>query len=270
MRKRATAPPEAEPGEDRQFVAAIARGFDILHVFRAEDPILGNQELAERTALPRATVSRLTHTLTRLGYLEYLPRFGKYRLGLAAVPLGQLALANMGIRRIAAPLMRQLAEETNASVSLGKRDGLSMLYVEHISPRTAVALQLEVGSRVPLGVTAMGRAFYAASPEGERAAIRAALARQEPGAWQRIEAGLEEAVAMQASAGFTVSPGDWNPTVHAAGAAIALPGGEVMALNCGAPAFMLDRERLFREIGPRLAAVARRIEAMAGGPGRAA
>jgi DNA-binding IclR family transcriptional regulator len=268
MRKRASTAPLQEPSEDRQFVAAIARGFDILHAFRAEDPILGNQELAERTGLPRATVSRLTHTLTRLGYLAYLPRFGKYQLGLAAVPLGQLALANMGIRRMAAPLMRQLAEETNASVSLGKRDGLAMLYVEHVSPRTAVALQLEIGSRVPLCVTAMGRAYYAAAPQEERAALDAELEKRHLGEWPRIRDGLGEARDMLPRLGFTISPGDWNPTVHAAGAAVILPGGEVMALNCGAPAFMLDRARLTGEIGPRLAAVARRLESLAGGTAR--
>ena len=269
MRKRAAAPATA-PEDDRQFVAAIARGFEILHAFRAEDPILGNQELAERTGLPRATVSRLTHTLTRLGYLAYLPRYGKYQLGLGAVPLGQLALANMGIRRLAAPLMRQLAEETNASVSLGRRDGLFMLYVEHVSPRTAVALQLEIGSRVPIGVTAMGRAHHAAIPAAERLAIEAELAARDPADWPRIRDGLREALAMHDTLGFTISPGDWNPTVHAAGAAVVLPGGEVMALNCGAPAFMLDRDRLVREIGPRLAAVARRVESLAGSPGRQA
>ncbi|MFC0385751.1 IclR family transcriptional regulator [Muricoccus vinaceus] len=270
MRKRAVAEAGEEAGgEDRQFVAAIARGFDILHAFRAEDPMLGNQELAERTGLPRATVSRLTHTLTRLGYLTYLPRFAKYQLGMGAVPLGQLALANMGIRRIAAPLMRALSEETNASTSLGRRDGLMMLYVEHVSPRTAVALQLEVGSRLPLALTAMGRAWYARSDPAARAAVDREIALRQPAEWPAIRAGLLDAVAMGESLGFTASLGDWNPTVHAAGAAIALPGGEIVALNCGAPAFMLGREQVLGEIGPRLAAVARRIEAMAQGTGPA-
>lgn len=272
MRKRAVAAGGVDPGNgnaagDRQFVAAIARGFDILHAFRAEDPMLGNQELAERTGLPRATVSRLTHTLTRLGYLSYLPRFAKYQLGLGAVPLGQLALANMSIRRVAAPLMRALSEETKASTSLGKRDGLAMLYVEHVSPRTAVALQLDIGSRLPLALTAMGRAYYARAGEPERAAIDREIAARQPAEWPAIRDGLREAVAMQERLGFTASLGDWNPTVHAAGAALSLPGGEVVALNCGAPAFMLGRERVLEEIGPRLAAVARRIEALARGPG---
>ncbi|MFH5924716.1 IclR family transcriptional regulator [Roseomonas xinghualingensis] len=262
MRKRSVAASAKDEESDRQFVAAIARGFDILHAFQAEDPILGNQDLAERTGLPRATVSRLTHTLTRLGYLIYLPRFGKYQLGLGAVPVGQLALANLAIRRVAAPLMRQIAQETDASVALGLRNGLSMLYVEHVSPRSAVALQLAVGSRVPIALTAMGRAYYAAAGEAERAAIDAELAARMPVEWPRIREGLHEAMVMRATLGFTASTGDWNPTVHAAGAAIALPGGEIAVLNCGAPAFLMDRERLMREIGPRLGAVARRIEAM--------
>ena len=265
MRKRRAAEELDDPAEDRQFVAAIARGFDILHAFRAEDPILGNQELAERTGLPRATVSRLSHTLTRLGYLTYLPRYGKYQLGLGAVPLGHLALANMAIRRLAAPLMRRLAEETDASVSLGHRHGLSMLYVEHVSPRTAVALQLEVGSRIPLAVTAMGRAYYAAAGGAERAEIEAALEPRLGAEWPRTRDGLHEAAAMHAAQGFALSPGDWNARVHAAGAAIPLPDGTILAMNCGAPAFMLPPERLMAEIGPREAAVARRVESLSGG-----
>ncbi|RKK02230.1 IclR family transcriptional regulator [Pseudoroseomonas wenyumeiae] len=269
MRKRQSAASEPTSGleedeEDRQFIQVLARAMDILRAFTAEDSVLGNQELAERTGLPKATVSRLTYTMTKLGQLSYLPRFAKYQLGLGLVPLGQLALDNLAIRQVAAPLMRHLAEETNASVSLGSRDGLSMLYIEHFSPRTAVALQLRIGSRVPLGLTAMGRAYYAVATDAERAALDARFALAEPERWPMIQQGLQEAREMHAALGFTISVGDWNRTVHAAGAAFALSTGGIVAVNCGAPAFMLSRERILQEIGPRLAAVTQRIETLAG------
>jgi DNA-binding IclR family transcriptional regulator len=270
MRKRSSPPTatgadDAAEGEDRQFIQVLARAADILRAFTAEDTVLGNQELAERTGLPKATVSRLTHTLTRLGQLSYLPRFAKYQLGLGLVPLGQLALANLSIRQAAAPLMRHLAEETDTSVSLGRRDGLSMLYIEHFSPRTAVALQLGIGSQVPLGLTAMGRAHYAVAPPVEQAQLAVRLAAADPGRWPEVERGLRDAAEMHAALGFTISVGDWNRTVHAAGAAFALPnGGGIVAMNCGAPAFMLSREKILQEIGPRLAVVMRRMEALAG------
>ncbi|MGE3712302.1 MAG: helix-turn-helix domain-containing protein, partial [Hyphomicrobiaceae bacterium] len=58
-------------GQDRKFVAAIGRAFEILRAFRPGEGPLGNNELSAATGLPKATVSRLTHTLTRLGYLNH-------------------------------------------------------------------------------------------------------------------------------------------------------------------------------------------------------
>ena len=67
--------------QDRHFVTALARGLDLLACFRSSDRLLGNQELAQRCKLPRSTVSRLSYTLTQLGYLQYEQSAGKYRLG---------------------------------------------------------------------------------------------------------------------------------------------------------------------------------------------
>jgi DNA-binding IclR family transcriptional regulator len=180
---------------------------------------------AMRTDLPRPTVSRLTYTLTRLGYLAYLPRFAKYRLGPRAVVLGQAALASLDIRQLARPEMLQLSEALESSVSLGSRDRLSMIYVEHCPPRSAVALQLGIGSRIPLAVTAMGRAYYALAGTEERAAIDARLADRHGEDWPAVRKGLQEAADMHAAFGFTISVGDWNREVHSAGAAFTLPGG---------------------------------------------
>src|SRR3954469_1406866 len=63
-------PAAAPVREDRHFVTALARGLEVLSVFRPQDRVLGNQELARRARLPKSTVSRLTYTLTRLGFLE--------------------------------------------------------------------------------------------------------------------------------------------------------------------------------------------------------
>src|SRR5689334_17253566 len=94
-----------QPARDRQFVAALARGLEILRVFAPNERMLGNQEIAQRTGLPKPTVSRLTHTLTKLGYLTYSARLGKYQLGTPVLSLGYAALANMDVRLVARPFM---------------------------------------------------------------------------------------------------------------------------------------------------------------------
>ncbi|MEC7962456.1 MAG: helix-turn-helix domain-containing protein, partial [Pseudomonadota bacterium] len=101
MRKRMadTATAEGEDlSNDRQFVTALQRGLDILRAFRPADlDGLSNREIAERTGLPNSTISRLTYTLLKLGYLTYADGTGRYKVGLPALSLGYACLGGMKI-----------------------------------------------------------------------------------------------------------------------------------------------------------------------------
>jgi DNA-binding IclR family transcriptional regulator len=246
---------------DRQFVTALARGLEVLRCFRAADSLLGNQEIAARTGLPKPTVSRLTHTLTRLGYLVHVERFSKYQLGTAALSLGYTALASMDIRHVARPLMQELAEYSDVAVSLGSHDQTSMIYIESCRGKGAITIRLGVGSRVPVATTAMGRAFLCAISSERRATILAEVVRRHPEDRARMENGMAQALAEYGEKGFTTSVGDWQSDIHAVGVALTHPAsGEVFALNCGGAAFLLPRQRLEGDLAPRLIDLARRIE----------
>ena len=248
--------------QDRKFVTALARGLDILRAFTPSDALLGNQEIAERTGLPRPTVSRLTYTLTKLGYLDYAARLSKYQLATGVLALGYSVLSGMGIRRIARPFMQELAEYANASVSLGSRHRLNVVYVEHARPATPLTLRLDVGSWIPIATTAMGRALLAVMPENERRNVLDHLARSDPRHAPQRRAGIERAIEHYHARGFTLSLGEWQSDINAVGVPIALPDGSgVLAFNCGGPAFLLSRDRLVDELGPRLVLLGRNVEA---------
>ena len=78
--------------------------------------------------LPKPTVSRLTYTLTKLGYLTPVPRFEKYQLAPSAMALGYAALANLGVRHLSEPYREEVMRETGGAVAVGGRDRLSMIY----------------------------------------------------------------------------------------------------------------------------------------------
>jgi DNA-binding IclR family transcriptional regulator len=273
--ERPTQPPPTEPtaerdadadadayavGRDRQFVTALARGLEVLRCFRQTDVALGNQEITERTGLPKPTVSRLTHTLCRLGYLAYSPRLNKYQLGSGVLALGYAYLAGLDLRDRARPMMQELATQTNASVGLGSRDRLEMVYVECCRGSGVVTLSLDVGSRIPIATTAMGRALLTALPVEERQYLVEHVQRKQPDQADRIKAGVEQAVADVAERGFCVSIGDWHRDLHAAGVPVVLPQREgVFAINCGGPSFMLSPAQLTEQIGPRLVEIARSL-----------
>jgi hypothetical protein len=107
MRKRARPADGAEAAETSNPAASLTRGLEILRSFTAEDTTLGNQELIERTGLPKATVSRLTATLVSLGYLHYDTQLGRYSIGPATVSLGYSALSSSAVVHMAQPLMQE-------------------------------------------------------------------------------------------------------------------------------------------------------------------
>jgi len=246
-------------------VTALARGLDVLACFRTGDALLGNGDLAERCRLPKSTVSRLAQTLARLGYLSYVDGAAKYRLGSSTLGLGSAMLSGMAIRQLARPMMQEVADFSAAVVALGVRVELGVIYIEVCRNKAALTLSLDVGSRVPITTTAMGRAYFAAAADDERAEILQALRANEEASWPRRRKALEAAAEQHRKAGCCSSFGDWQPDVN--GVAIGFrPGGGLptMAINCGGPSFTVPRAFLLDEVRPRLASVVRRLEEAVG------
>lgn len=246
----------AEPG----FVTALARGLDVLRAFAPEDEMLGNGDIAERTAIPRSTVSRLTRTLTSLGYLRYVPRFEKYQLGAGILALGYHRLAASGVREAARPHMQALAGAADCAVAMGVPDRLTMIYVEVCHGAGPMILRLGVGSRVPIALTSMGRAYVCSLPEREREIALRRLRDADPDGWDDTRRAFDEALRQYRSLGFCMAAGAWHSGISSAGVAVAMDGGsQVLAFNCGGASHRLTRPLLERRLGPALADMAERI-----------
>jgi DNA-binding IclR family transcriptional regulator len=257
--------PGKKVATDRSFVVALSRGLDVLRAFHPNDGLLGNQEIAARTNLPKPTISRLTYTLTKLGYLTPVPRFEKYQLAPSAMALGYAALANLGVRHLSEAYREELMRETGGAVAVGGRDRHSMIYFGQ-SRTGLLGVQLDVGSRVPIATTAMGRAYIWALPDDERSALLRELRDHYGNRWSKMRDGIERAGEMLARSGFTISAGEWQEDVHAVGVPLKLSDGTgPYAFNCGAPAFRFTEDRLINDIGPRLVTMVRNIEAALGG-----
>jgi len=257
--------PGKKVATDRSFVVALSRGLDVLRAFHPNDGLLGNQELAARTNLPKPTISRLTYTLTKLGYLTPVPRFEKYQLAPLAMALGYAALANLGVRHLSEPYREELMRETGGAVAVGGRDRHSMIYFGQ-SRTGLLGVQLDVGSRVPIATSAMGRAYIWSLPDDERSVLLRELRDHYGNRWSRMRDGIERAGEMLARNGFTISAGEWQEDVHAVGVPLKLNDGTgPYAFNCGAPAFHFTEDRLINDIGPRLVTMVRNIEAALGG-----
>ncbi|HYF55039.1 MAG TPA: IclR family transcriptional regulator, partial [Salinarimonas sp.] len=255
----APAHPDGPEDADRNFVTALARGLEVLRAFDSAR-LLGNGEIAARTGLPKATVSRLTYTLTRLGYLQHDPVRQAYRLDPRVLGFGFAALTDLGVRDIAHPLMERLARESCLSCGLGLRDRLSVMYIDVVDGGGAITLRVSVGSRLPLATSAMGRALLAGLPDAERAHLLGMILDREPDAARRAEIadGVAQAGEAIARSGFCAAIGEWQVDVAGIGVPLVTPAG-AFALNLGGPLYRVDRDRLVADYAPRLVEIARHV-----------
>ena len=250
---------------DRQFATTLARGLEVLRCFTPLEALLGNKEISVRTGLPKPTVSRLTYTLTRLGYLRHDMRLGKYQLGSAVLSIGYPLLAAMNARQVARPLMRELAEYCKGSVSMGVRDRLNMVYVESCRSGTGLATLPDIGTSVPISHSVIGRAFLAACNPPEREAVLNQMKVKQPEAHRRYRAPIDKALEDIRSRGFCVSTGELRREIYAVGAPMRRSvDGEIVSFNCIVPASMLKKGQLEDDLGPRLVAMVRNTEASLG------
>lgn len=256
-----TEQPEAILPGDRKFVVALARGLEVLRAFRPSDGLLGNQEIAERTGLARPTVTRITYTLCRLGYLVKLPRLGKYRLSPTAITIGYSALSGFGLRRIARPFMEEVVRELSAPVALGVIDRNEVLYVDLARGASTFTIQLEVGSRLPVATTAMGRALLAVMPAAERERTIAALAPLHARNWPPVEAELYRSIADFQRLRYTASTAAWRPDIHAVAVPlVARDGSGAFAFNCGGPPHQFTPEFMRDAVAPAMLRMVAAIE----------
>ena len=250
----------ARKNEERYFITALARGLEVLACFRSADKGLTNQQIAERCGLPKSTVTRFTYTLTRLGYLVQ-DSGGRYVLGTATLGLGAAMLARLDIRQLARPMMQELAEFSGTTVSIAVRDRLSMIYIEVCRSTAALALALQVGSRMPLAVSAIGRAYLVKASEQERQDILTRYREIDEMAYQAVLDAIERGSRDYARHGCTTSFGEWQKDVN--GIAVGfypIGGNQLMSINCGGPSSSVSEQFLLEEVRPRLIEIAARLE----------
>ncbi|CAG9246374.1 IclR family transcriptional regulator [Paraburkholderia unamae] len=258
------APREKDGAADE--VTALARGLAVLRCVAAADAPLSNRELTELTGIPKPTLSRLTGTLVSTGFLARLPDSERFVLTSSVLELSNGFLRNSDIRSRARPFLTQLAERTALSVHLTVRDRLDMVVIDAIRPRTAVLVtRLEVGSRIDMARTAVGRAYLSALHPDARTELTAALRASTGNDWGFVGSRLDAAISETSAQGYGLAIGEWYDGLNAIATAFAGPNGEIYAINCGGAAQQCPREWLVAHVVPLMReCVARVVEEIGG------
>lgn len=209
---------------------SLERGVEILRAFRPGSAVLGNTDLAERTGLPKSTVSRLTQTLVGAGMLQIDPASGGYLLAPAVLSLAHAMRSGSRILAIASPPMKALAKARKVNVGLAVADRHEMVYLESIRHGSTTSLRSIVsGQRVPMELTSLGRAHLASLPAELRAALLASFRARRRAQWPALEAEIWQAIQHIEQTGYCAA--SWQAEVVALATPVVVPATPPLVIN---------------------------------------
>jgi IclR family transcriptional regulator, KDG regulon repressor len=147
-------------GKRSYTITALQRGLHLLTLFAGAERGLSASEVAKRSALPVSTVHRFLMNLESSGFLS-CSEDGVYHLGVLCFGLGHAALAQLDIRRLSIPFLRELNQATRETIHLTVRHGATAVYVDKLDSPEPVRIYSRIGASVPLYCSAVGKVMLA-------------------------------------------------------------------------------------------------------------
>jgi len=143
-------------------VQSVERAFEILEHLASANGEMTLSAIAAASALPQPTIHRLVRTLVSLGYVRQ-SESRSYVLAPRLIRLGEVASRQLGA--MALPELRRLAEGLGETANLAFLDSDMVVYAAQAPSRHAVRMFTEVGRRVHLHNSGVGKAILATFPD---------------------------------------------------------------------------------------------------------
>jgi len=251
--------PSRQERAERYTIDAVANALSILGAI-ASRPVLGLSEAAEVGGVSRSTAYRLLATLEWAGLVERLPE-GGYRAGVGAIRWATQLLAQLSVRTVAEPYLRQLRDESGETVNLAVLRDRVLVYVEILESPAAFRMADAPGTIAPIHSTALGKAVATHLDPTRLAAILGPEPYQRfttatATTWPQLSGRLDEARAR----GYATDLEEAAAGVVCVAAAVVVRGAVVGAISVSAPRARMDDQRV-AATGARLREIADRIAA---------
>ncbi len=150
--------PDPRP-EGRYIVPGLSQGLAALSLFSRKRTRITAPEIARELDLPRTTVFRILHTLQATGFVCREEDERHFRLGPAVLGAGFAFIASLDYVEVAQPVLQRLRDATGWSAHMAIRDGMDIVYVARYAAHATVRSSVNIGSRLPVHATVMGRAL---------------------------------------------------------------------------------------------------------------
>lgn len=159
-------PPAAERPSERS--SSLTKALDIIEAAIRDSTPRTASELGAQLGLAKPTAHRIVNALRELGFLQREPGNGHIAEGDRLVALALDVLASAAARGPRRNILQALADETGETCNLGVMAAGQVVYVDRVETKWPLGLRFDVGSRVPIHCTAIGKMFLSRMSERRR------------------------------------------------------------------------------------------------------
>jgi DNA-binding IclR family transcriptional regulator len=160
-------------------ISSVLKVSKILDCFTGYEPVLGNQEIAEKLGMNVSTVHHIVSTLCHEGILIQDSR-KKYRLGWKLLEWSNHVMYQQEIYSEAIPIVEDLVRQYNGTVHIGMFDAGEVRFVLKVSAKNSVPVPTFVGARKPAYCTSTGKILLSFNPSFIQPTISKGLLQRAP------------------------------------------------------------------------------------------
>lgn len=151
-------------------IQVIDRVFDILELLSQKEDGMGVTEIGRCLDLNKTTVHRIVNGILKRGYVEKTDR-GQYRLGLKFIALCSHRLNSIELTTEARPYLLALTNLYGQRCHLAILDGSYAVYIDKVEVERNLRMYSEIGRRVPVHCSALGKSLMFDKSAAEITAI---------------------------------------------------------------------------------------------------
>ena len=154
--------------ENNSQIQSIAKALSIINLLAEKKQGMSLAEISRKMGMAKSTAHGLISTLRDFGYIEQSVFDGNYKLGITLFEIGCRVANNIDVREIAVNFIQKLVDDTGETVHLVVLDKDEVLYIDkHESTQSLRIIVSEIGSRLPVHCTGVGKVLLAYLPPME-------------------------------------------------------------------------------------------------------
>lgn len=152
---------EALKSNNPAHIQSIQKGIIIIELLAKEQREMSLTEISRVLDWPKSTVHGIISTLRDFDYIEQSDKTGWYDLGIRFFEVGNIVARKWDIGEVARPILKRLNEQTGETVQLAVEQQGEVLYLEKLESTNVIRLVSQVGSRLPMHCSGLGKVLMA-------------------------------------------------------------------------------------------------------------